>query len=276
MEPTKTPAELLDELLRREGAAAWGATPARAVDDDEWALFEKWLENGWNAGMAYMRNYPEIRRDPRLLLDGAKTIISIAYNFRQANPMKGVATFAVGEDYHKALRRRLKRVVGEMKEVFGGDWRICIDSAPILERYWARQCGVGRRNPRNGSVTVAGVGSMVFLAEILWTGEWDMPEKAAPPEPNISGTGIETKSRAQCPTGALHDGVVDCRRCITYLTIEHRGDLSDEERRLAGATRYGCDICQTTDPDNSGDFPPIIPELRPLTEEEWALKKLRR
>lgn len=252
---------LLCRLLEESGAAAFGAAEAAPVPDEEWARFEDWIARGWHAGMGYMENYPEIRRDPRLLLPGATTIISIAYNYRQPNPYRGVATYAIGRDYHKVLRKRLKKVVGTMKTEFGGEWRICIDSAPILERYWAQRCGVGVRSPLHGNIVVPGTGSMVFLAEILTT--LPIPSFTSrrgdniPPEP--------TAAASPCPTGALQEGgTVDARRCINYLTIEHRGGLTEEETAWVGEAVFGCDICLRACPANRGEAPEVLPEFRPM------------
>ena len=119
-------------LLRESGAVAFGVAEAEPVPDEEWERFSSWISQGRHAGMTYMENYPEIRRDPRNLLEGAKSIVSVAYNYRQPNHVSGVATYALGEDYHKVLRKRLKTVVMAMKDEFGGQWRICVDSAPII------------------------------------------------------------------------------------------------------------------------------------------------
>ena len=108
------PNEILAPLLEVEGAVAFGVCKAEEVEADEWERFENWLARGWNAGMAYMERHKELRRDPRLLLEGARSIVSIAFNYRQPNPFPEIATYALGEDYHKALRRRLRRVVSSM------------------------------------------------------------------------------------------------------------------------------------------------------------------
>lgn len=259
----------LEELLQDSGAVAYGWTVAACVPEEEWAFFEDWIDKGFHAGMGYMENYPEIRKDPRLLLPGAKTIISVAYNYRQSNPYRGVATYALGQDYHKVLRKRLKKVTLSMKKEFGGDWRVCVDSAPILERYWAQKCGVGSRSPVHGNIIVPGVGSMVFLAEILSTLEIE-PLGVTP---QYSQTGCPEEISPACPTGALQPGgTVDARRCINYLTIEHKGELDGRQKQLVGDAFFGCDICQRGCPCNSGPNPPVIPEFHPLPGLESFIK----
>lgn len=255
---------MLETLLRESGACAWGAAEAQAVPEEEWRRFEEWIANGHNAGMAYMERHADLRRDPRLLLPEAKTVISVAFNYRQPNPYAGrVATYALGEDYHRAIRKRLKSVVKAARDTMAGAWRICIDSAPILERYWAQQCRVGTRSPRHGNIVVKGVGSMVFLAEILTTCKVSLP-----PYPGVTECESAEDSGYVCPTGALlPGGSIDGGRCINYLTIEHRGAWNEAQRTLMrrpGACNaiFGCDICQLADPANQTPHAEIIREFK--------------
>lgn len=255
----------LAELLRLEGAVAVGFAKAGEVDAREWRRFEEWLSAGYCAGMDYMKRHRDLRRDPRLLLPDARFVVSIAFNYRQPNPWKGVATYALGQDYHKVLRKRLKRVVRSMREEAGGNWRICIDSAPVLERYWALKSGIGIRSKLNGNVVVPGYGSMVFLAELLT--DLDLGEECLPA---VGYPGDETDgdvSNRVCPTGALlSDGCIDARRCINYLTIEHPEELTGEQHKMVGPALFGCDICQLAASSNRGEYREIIPEFRPLAE----------
>lgn len=212
-----------------------------------------------HAGMEYMERHQELRRDPRLLLPGAKTVVSIAFNYRQPNPFPQIATYALGEDYHRVLRRRLKGAVRKISDEFGGKWRICIDSAPILERYWALKCGIGRRSPVHGNIVVNNAGSMVFLAELLTTLDITLPREEEFPDEfmEISWSG--------CPGGALgEDGTLDARRCINYLTIEHRSPLTPQEQKIVGGSVFGCDRCQTSCRENTGPLPGVLPEFMPL------------
>lgn len=256
--------EHIRKLLLESGACAVGFAEAGRVDDKVWREFLKWLDSGMNAGMAYMRNYPEIRRDPRLLLEGAKTVISLAFNYRQPNPCPAIATYALGKDYHNVLRKRLKKVVTRLKQEYGAEWRICIDSAPILERYWAEKAGIGFRSPMHGNIVVPGVGSMVFLAEIITT----MPIQADNPIQIPCLPEDEEPSSAVCPTGALKaNGMVDARLCINYLTIEHKGDWDEIQReimRRPGARDkiFGCDICQRGCSYNLHGSPSLLDEFR--------------
>lgn len=266
--------EKLAALLKENGAVAFGSAPAQPVDEKDWTRFQRWLDKGYHAGMAYMENYPEIRRDPRRLLEGAKTVVSMAFNYRQPNPFQSIATYALGCDYHKVLRRRLKRVVKELPDEFGGQWRICIDSAPILERYWALKCGIGFRSPVHGNIVVPGVGSMVFLAELITTLECDLKGTVSSDNVVETSAAYERDARSDvCPTGALQsDGTVDSNRCINYLTIEKREPLSDEEREMCGNAVFGCDICQRVCRENKSPYPGVLPEFTPMPGLEDFLK----
>lgn len=259
--------EWLRERLLGTGACAVGFAKAEPVSAEESERFADWLAQGYNAGMDYMRNYPELREDPRLLLDGAQTVISLAYSYKPSeyrpDNMGVIAAYAYGKDYHKALRKLLKPVLCEISENFpGSQFRICIDSAPVRERYWAVKSGAGFRGD-NGCVIVPGFGSMVFLVEILTTLDIE-PDK--PLEKDCGHCGACSRA---CPGKALNEGVVDCLRCISYLTIEHRGEWDEtgaEIMREQGnrITILGCDVCQRVCPHNRLAPPTNIEAFRPL------------
>lgn len=273
--------ETLCNLVKEAGALAIGAAEALPVERSDWEIFQKWLASGYHAGMKYMERYQEIRHDPRLLLPGASTVISMAFNYRQPNAFGGIATYALGQDYHKVLRKRLKSVIAGMKKEFGGEWRICIDTAPMLERYWAEKCGVGKRSEFHGNIVVSGVGSMVFLAEIITTlAIVPFSRRLTPIGPHASGS-ANMPSLKVCPTGALQKcGIIDSRRCINYLTIEHPDEWTHEEKiimSMPGARQaiYGCDICQKICRENQGPPVEIIPEFAPLAELAEILEALK-
>lgn len=261
--------EEIRKILLEGGACAVGFAKAAEVDPGEWELFEEWLSRGRHAGMEYMRNHPQIRRDPRLLLEGANSIISIAFNYRgDTAPNSPIASYALGDDYHDVLRDLLNRCLNSFPTDAG--YRICIDSAPILERYWARKAGVGFIGD-NGALIVPGAGSMVFLAEIVTT----LP--LVPDREWIRRCGSCGACRRACPTGALtfSGNSIDCNRCLSYLTIEHRGDWNDPvhiEALSSAATRgmtplFGCDRCLAVCPHNAGKVRArTVPALAPRKE----------
>lgn len=256
------------ELLDAGGACAFGVTPLHEVEPEVWRLYLDWIAAGKHAGMKYMENHLHIRRDPRLLLEGARSLISVAFNYRQRNPYLEIATYALGEDYHKVIRKHLKPVVSALKERLGGKYRICVDSAPILERYWAEKAGVGRISHTHGNLVAEGVGSMVFLAEIIC--DVDLPSFSWH---KFAGESAETEEKKEdksvCPGGALINGEpMDAGKCINYLTIEHRGEWNEEERGILSAPGargriFGCDICQLACGSNKGEPAPILEEFLP-------------
>lgn len=240
------------EMIMETGAVACGAAPAENVPDTVTESYRQWLEKGYAAGMAYLDRYPEIRRDPRLLLEGARSVISIAYSYRQPETpqregLPYVASYALGEDYHDALRRRLRPIAETLLTGYGAASRICIDSAPIHERYWAVRCGIGERCA-DGAIYVRGAGSEIFLAEIVTTQSFCRDDKRDYKTGVREGCRQCGKCRMICPSQAIMaDGTIDSRRCLNYLTIEHRGEFTEEQRRILataeGTTLFGCDRC---------------------------------
>ncbi|MDE6297306.1 MAG: DUF1730 domain-containing protein, partial [Muribaculaceae bacterium] len=277
------------------GAVAVGVSRAEPVADNHWQAFESWLDSGRSAGMEYMANHKAIRRDPRLLLDDARSVISLAFSFAPAiyrdSDKWMIACYAYGEDYHDVLRRRVREAVKEIKDIYGGEYRVCIDSAPILERYWAEKSGIGEIG-KNGSLIVPGYGSMVFLCEVITTLELrekafvrrntqelkqsferkQLRESRESREENEFCLGCG-KCVAVCPGSAINgEGGIDARRCLSYLTIEHRGEwCSDEALETVGSevgkkTLFGCDLCLRSCPLNKGLEPTRIEEFQPRPE----------
>lgn len=238
------------------GACAVGFAEAGPVEEQYADAYSQWIEQGCHGEMAYLDRYHDVRRDPRLLLDGAKTIICCAFDYRQAAHHALFADYSLGRDYHDVIRERLTPVADEIRQRFGGDTRICVDTAPNRERYWAARAGVGILG-LNGLLIVDGVGSKVFLAEILWTGT--VTPDASRLAESCMRCGACLKA---CPGQALSgDGTLDARRCNSYLTIEYRGELPDG-LKLPGRI-YGCDICQDVCPYNRDAGVTDIAEFKP-------------
>lgn len=245
--------------LTRAGACAVGIAEAKPVDDEAMATFDRWLAEGHEAGMAYMHNHREIRRDARLLLEGAATVISMAFGYRTGRvrdpEMPHISAYALLPDYHDAIRKLIRESgIGEMLGEEHRNWRVCIDSAPVMERYWAVRSGIGIRGD-NGSIIIPGHGCEVFLAEIVTT------KRLRTDTPLPTDCGHCGACRAACPTGALDaEGTSDCRICISYLTIEHRGGWETPAQIAAMSTDagkktlFGCDRCVTACPHNRPDI----------------------
>lgn len=240
------PAPLLEQAVRlgidRVGVARACEVPQEVSDG-----YARWLADGCNASMDYLDRYHDVRRDPRLLLDGARSVISCAIGYyhtsRQLQGAPAIASYAHGDDYHDVVRRLLEPLAAYVRETYGGETRICVDTAPIHERYWAVAAGVGYRG-RSGLVIVPGLGTYCFLAEVIATAEiGETPRREV-----TACDGCDRCVKA-CPGGAIgRDGVVDARRCLSYLTIEHRGELPGQ--LSTGNRLYGCDTCQQVCPCN--------------------------
>lgn len=262
-------ASLCDNILalaKEAGACAAGFAEAAPLADAEIAIFDRWLADGRHAGMDYMEKYGALRADPRTLLDGARSVLCVAFPYGPAErPSPLFSDYALGEDYHTVLRAALAPVAAAMEAaVPGSATRICIDTAPIRERVWAVRAGIGFIG-LNNLLIVPGAGSKVFLAEILWTAE------AGPSSP-LRQTACEGCGAcvAACPGHALDGcGGLDARRCLSYLTIEHRGELP-AGLSLAGRRIYGCDVCQNVCPHNRNVRNAILPAFAP-SEELMAL-----
>ena len=217
--------------------------------------FRRFLELGYHARMAYLARGSGVRADPSSLLPGAASVICLAASYAPLNDDGAsghVARYARGRDYHRLLRRRCRKLLAELTaaepDLHG---RVCVDTAPILERDLAAAAGLGWIG-RNGCLIDRRHGSYLLLAEVII----DVPLEPDAPQPSRCGS-----CRAcidACPTGAIDpDGLVDSRRCVSYLTIEHRGEIPPELRRGCGKWVFGCDVCQQVCPHNRpGSVPP--------------------
>lgn len=224
--------------------------PVRFIND-----YNKWIASGFNGSMDYLARLADIRFNPEALLPGVRTVISMAFPYR---PVGGyhhpnISDYALGEDYHTVVRRRLLPLVHLLAAEYGAMARICVDTAPLPERYWAVRAGIGFVG-LNRQLIVPGVGSGVFLAEVLTSLE--LP----PSRPLASGCGECGACVAACPGGALADNCFDARRCLSYLTIEHRGERTDG---IFSEAAYGCDVCQRVCPHNAAEPPEPLKEFRP-------------
>ena len=246
--------EEVRERLRSCGAVAVGFAEALPVADSVARTFDSWIASGKHAGMDYMTRHRDVRLDPRLLLPGASTVISMAFSYQteaeRDSALAHISSYALLPDYHKWIRKLIRHSgVGELLGREQIDWRICIDSAPVLERYWAAKAGIAVIG-LNGSAIIPGIGSKVFLAEIISTTAFEPDSEL----PQVCGDCM--KCIQACPTGALGKDGIECDSCISYLTIEHRGEWHDKKHRDAMATQagrhtlFGCDRCVESCPHN--------------------------
>lgn len=263
----ETPEDAVKRVIGSCGAIAAGIARADDISEAESEHFAAWLAGGRHAGMDYLVRHAELRRHPSSVLPGARSVICVAFSFvppkRRDAALPSVSCYAYGRDYHDVLRKRLRKGVEEMERMWPGHaFRICVDSAPLAERYWALKAGIGITG-RNGSVIVKGAGAYCFLAEIVTT----VPLEAdKPSEKRCMMCNACVKA---CPTKALSlSGTIDCRRCLSYLTIEHRGEWTPGQIGLLDAADgagvlFGCDRCIAVCPHNHGVLPTEIGEFHP-------------
>lgn len=265
----------LRERILASGAVSAGFADAEEVPEEENSLLSAWINAGHNAGMEWISRHQSLRRNPENVLPGVKSIISVAYSYAPAvrentfSRRPYVARYAYNSDYHISIRMRLAEALSELPE---GSFRICIDSAPLPERYWAVKAGVGFIGD-NGALIVPDTGPEVFLAEILTTAHFE-------PDSPLSRECLHCGAcRNACPTGALlPDSSVDCRRCISYLTIEHRGHWSDPlaldamNTAQGKKTLFGCDCCISVCPLINSSVYSVLP-MSPVPQYPFGLSE---
>ena len=268
----------LSEALKNKayeiGFSFCGITPARFLEEEVPRL-ESWLNKGLHGIMAYMANYFDKRLDPRLLVDNAKTVISLAFNyfpvhFQPDDAQYKVSKYAYGADYHDVLRKKLRQLESFLQQSFGNiNIRCFVDSAPVLERAWAVLSGIGWIG-RNSMLITRRNGSFFFLAEIITDIELEYDK-------SFGGNYCGDCSRCidACPTGAITDFKIDANRCISYLTIELKDEFSPALKDIYKNWIFGCDICQDICPwnrfstaGNESSFNPL-PDLFELRATEW-------
>ncbi|MBN1443818.1 MAG: tRNA epoxyqueuosine(34) reductase QueG, partial [Planctomycetes bacterium] len=266
-EPAAELREAIRERILREGFDRVGfARAGRAPGAD---LFEEWLRRGHHASMEYLARNRRRRVDPREVLPGARTVIVAALDYRAASSY-GIAApradrgeiscYARGEDYHRIIEPRLRRACRWIREEHAAGARWYADTGPVLEKSWAQEAGVGWIGKNTCSIDPER-GSFFFLGAILTTLE-------LPPDPPARDRCGECRLCIDaCPTGAIIEPrVLDARRCISYLTIEHRGEIPPELEERIGQLVFGCDICQEVCPWNRPDRQARDPETAPREE----------
>ncbi|OGL58110.1 MAG: tRNA epoxyqueuosine(34) reductase QueG [Candidatus Tectomicrobia bacterium RIFCSPLOWO2_12_FULL_69_37] len=264
-----SPAELAraaKDLARRHGFDLAGIAPPEL--EEAYDRYREWLGLGYEGEMAYLRRRPEVRSDLRRVWPETRSalVVAIRYRSEEALPSPAllpgkIASYAHGGDYHKFLKKRLLRLLRDLKELDPGmDGRSYVDTGPILERNLAVRAGLGWQG-KNSLLLHRALGSYFFLGALLLNRP--LPADAPFAEEHC---GTCARCIEACPTGAIvAPGVVDARRCISYLTIELRGPMPRELRPLVGAHFFGCDICQEVCPWNADTPPASEPRFAPRT-----------
>ncbi len=246
------------DLALSSGFDAVGICSADPLEEER-ARFLDWLNLGYAGSMAYLEREPERRLNPRQILPSAKSIIVLALNYfpgesrvDSGNAIGRVAKYARGRDYHKILERRLRLFTATLKEKIETPFeaKSYVDAGPVMERPLARRAGIGFIGKHTLTITRQ-FGSWVFLSEIIT--DLDLE----PDRPDLRDCGSCTKCIEACPTGAIvNEYELDARKCISYLTIEHRGEIDPELRHKMGNWVFGCDICQDVCPINHQNAKP--------------------
>jgi epoxyqueuosine reductase len=224
---------------------------AAAEPSPDFARYQEWLAAGMAGAMSYLAGRRgEVRADPKVLFPAARSIICVGKLYNVEGESRGISRHARGRDYHHVVRAGLKRLVERLRQEAGPFlWKICVDTSPLLERSYARRAGLGWIG-KNTCLIREGFGSWFVLGELLVS--LDLEPDGPPPD----ACGTCSLCVEACPTGALVPAAqgfqVDARRCVSYLTIEHRGRVPEELRALVGEWVYGCDVCQQVCPFNRG------------------------
>ncbi len=270
----KTHSEKIKSHALELGFDACGISRVRFLEEDSKKLGE-WLEKDMHGEMSYMANYFEKRTNPEELLPGAKSVISVLLNYFPAEEQKDLAApviskYAYGNDYHFVIKRKLKELLGfihrEIGEVTG---RAFVDSAPVLDRAWARNAGLGWIG-KNTMLISKEHGSFVFIGELII----DLELSADIPVKDYCGNC--TMCIDACPTGAIvQPYVMNGSKCISYFTIEKKGEIPDQFKGKFRNRLFGCDICQDVCPWNRKIRPHKIKEFNPegrlleMEKEDW-------
>lgn len=264
---------LIKEEAKRLGFLSCGISKATFLEDEAPRL-EKWLNNQMHGQMTYMENHFDKRLDPRLLVDGAKSVISLLLNYYPAelqNPESyKISKYAYGTDYHFVIKDKLKEflhtIQTEIGEVHG---RAFVDSAPVMDKAWAAKSGLGWIGKHSNLLTQK-VGSFYFIAELIVDLELDYDT------PTTDHCGTCTACIDACPTEAIvAPYVVDGSKCISYFTIELKENIPVEMKGRFDDWMFGCDVCQDVCPWNRFSKPhnePLFqphPDLLSYTQKEW-------
>jgi len=242
---------------QRLGFAAIGI--ARADASQTLAFFQAWLDGHNAAGMDWLQRHMELRADPRVLAPGIQSVIMTAARYPvHPTPGEGFSYYARGRDYHDVLRQNLEAFAKWLAHEAGAKIaRICVDSAPLFEREWALRAGIGWRG-KQGQVIHPQHGACIFLGALL------TDTILEPSTPMAAQCGTCRKCVDACPSGAINEqGCVDARKCLSYLTIEHQGEIPASLQQAMGKTLFGCDRCTAVCPFNPPNAGAIMDAFQP-------------
>lgn len=268
--------EVLSNKIKAEAArlgfSACGITSANLSTNRE--HLSRWLDKGYQADMAYLENNFDKRCNPQLLVEDARSVICVALNYYPQKKLRDdqlqFAYYAYGKDYHDIMKEKLNSLLTYIDtELISVKGRVFCDTAPVLERYWAQQAGLGWTG-KNTLLIIPHAGSYFFLGELIIDAE------LAYDSPAVNRCGNCTRCLDACPTKALESPyLLNANKCLSYLTIENKGEIEKEYASKMGNYIYGCDRCQKACPWNRFATPNTIDELQPseafmnMTPQNW-------
>lgn len=264
---------LIKEKAKELGFMSCGFSKVEFLEKEA-VYLENWLKKDYHGKMDYMANHFDKRLNPALLVDGAKTVISVLLNYYPKEDLfkdkdLKLSKYAYGMDYHFVIKDKLKDLLKFMVANLGDiNARVFTDSAPIMDKAWAEKSGLGWQG-KNGMLISKQKGSFFFVGEIILDVELEYDN------PTENHCGTCTKCIDACPTDAITDAnVIDGSKCISYLTIELKDEIIPNEfKDKMEGWMYGCDICQDVCPWNRFSEPHSTPEFNPhpnLSQTEWT------
>jgi epoxyqueuosine reductase len=265
----------IKEESEQLGFFATGISKPGELDGDARRV-ESWLDGKMHGEMSWMERNREKRYDPTKLVPGILSVITVLHNYSPSEKIfeEGeyrISNYAYGDDYHKVIKDKLHQLLTSIEEKTGKrKARVFVDSAPVLDRAWARKSGLGFIGKNTMLINRKG-GSYFFIGHIML----DLDLKDDNDKEESSFCGSCTLCLKACPTSALEPFRLDANKCISYLTIEHRSDIPDQFRERMNHWIFGCDICQEVCPWNRKTEPHREPafepskKLREMTREQW-------
>lgn len=264
--------EFIKSAAQKLGFLSCGISKAEFLEEEAPRL-EQWLKECKHGKMAYMENHFDKRLDPRLLVPGAQSVVSLLLNYYtdvpQAEGAPKISKYAYGTDYHWVIKDKLKQLFQSLQEEIGEvNGRVFVDSAPVMDKAWAQRSGLGWMG-KNTNLITQKVGSFFFIAELIVDLELEYDT------PVTDHCGTCTACIDACPTEALTPYTIDASKCISYLTIELKDQIPNEFQNKMDHWAFGCDVCQEVCPWNRFSKPhsePLFdpkPEFINLTQKDW-------
>lgn len=268
--------QLIKQKARELGFFFCGISKADFLEQEAKQL-DEWLKRGYHGKMDYMENHYDKRLDPRLLVDDAKSVVSLLLNYysdheQEDSEAPKISKYAYGEDYHFVIKDKLKELLNFIQDEIGEvGGRVFVDSAPVMDKAWAKKSGLGWMG-KNANIIHPKHGSFFFIAELVL----DLELEVDGPMKDYCGTC--TKCIDECPTDAIVEPyLIDASKCISYLTIELKDEiLPSEFKGKMDNWMFGCDICQSVCPWNRFSTPHSEPAFNPhenllkMSKADWT------